>query len=196
MGWRISTMSPLATPPTPPTPELGTSPAGQMEDLPWTGITVMIAVMSLLLFMAVPMTGPTEEERASAQLERRCFVALQELHTAINDYQGDHGSWPGQTAASIRSLAPAVFDAYAFEQQLQLNTDLSGSVLPSGGDSHPFGPYLPNSIPSNPLNGLNTVRVLQPGESIHESNGRGYGWVYNPENGEIQRANRGPGSRK
>ena len=188
-------MTPTTTPPTPPTPELGTSRAGEMDDLPWTGITVMIAVMSLLLFMAVPMTGPTEEERAKAQMERRCYVALEEFRTAILDYHGDHGSWPGQTAASIRSLAPPVYDANALTQQLLLNTNLSGEVLPSGGETHPFGPYLSGGIPINPRNGRSDVCVLLPGETLNDRDCRGYGWVYNPESGEIQRVNTGENRR-
>ncbi len=184
-------MLPPVTPPhTTPIvpPELGNSSPGNLEELPWTGITVMIAVMSLLMFMAVPMAGPTEADRAHAQFERESFVALEQLRTAINDYQGDHGAWPGQTAASIHSLAPAVYDAYALTQQLQLNTDLAGVVLPSGGDSHPFGPYLPNGIPSNPSNGHNEILLVQPNEPSHPIDERGYGWIYNPLSGEIRPA--------
>lgn len=189
---RISAMTTPATPPltsTPdPSPAPGNPPATNGEDLPWTGITVMIAVMSLLLFMAVPMTGPTEADRAEARLDRRCYLALEELRTAIDDYQGDHGSWPGQTAASLRSLAPPTYDAYSLTQQLQLNTDLAGTVLPSGGESHPFGPYLPNGIPINPLNGKSRILVVQPGESFETTRDRGFGWVYNPLNGDLRPA--------
>jgi hypothetical protein len=159
---------------------------GNLDDLPWTGITVLVAVLGLLLFMAVPMTGPSPEDRAIARKDRLCFVAIEQLRTAIEDYHGDHGTWPGQSTRSLQSLAPASFDEFSLIQQLQFYTDLSGSPLPTNEVTHPFGPYLPNGIPTNPLNGWDQIYLLVEGETFESVDADRSGWLYNPRNGDLQ----------
>lgn len=173
---------------TPPPPNMispSNHPQG-VDDPPWTGITVMVAVLGLLLFMAVPMTGPSPEDRALARKERLCFVAFEKLRTAVEDYHGDHGTWPGQSARSLQSLAPPTFDEFSLRQQLELHTDLSGSTLPTDEATHPFGPYLPGGIPTNPLNGRDTIYLLADGESVHSIAANEYGWIYDPRTGVLQ----------
>ncbi len=169
-----------------PAPQSPLEPRAELEDLPWTGVTVVVAVLGLLMFMAIPMGGSNPAARLEAQRERIAFLAQERFRNAIEDYRGDHGNWPGQVPALARTLSAPVYGLQPFEQQLMMHSDLDGATLPTREGEFTFGPYLPNGIPTNPQNGLNTVRLLQPGESFDRIYDGVYGWVYDPRTGEIQ----------
>lgn len=159
---------------------------GELENLPWTGITVVIAVLGLLLFMAVPLRQPTVREKLAAQRQREAVVALQTLGSAIEDYRSDHGVWPGGRALEASTLAPPVFASSELVRQLQQRSDRHGATLPTAEPGYDYGPYLPNGIPSNPGTGLRSIRVLEEGEAFgHVVDGL-YGWIYDPRTGEVR----------
>lgn len=172
-----------------PTPAAATTPAdphSDMEDLPWTGITVVIAVLGLLFFMAVPMGGASPTQRLAAQRARLAFVAQGQFQHAVEDYRGDHGFWPGREAASSKTVGEPSYGVLPLHRQLQLMSDGDGATLPTQEGEFTFGPYLPNGVPTNPQNGLKSVRLLEPGESFDRILDGVYGWVYDPRSGEVQ----------
>jgi hypothetical protein len=158
---------------------------GDLDDLPLTGITVVVAVLGLLLFMAIPMNIQNPAKRIAAQRARISFLALERFKTAVEDYRGDHGAWPGQDASFAHTLAEPSYNSLSLVRQLQMHSDQDGTTLPSAEAGYSFGPYLPDGIPINPENHLSTVRVLQPGESIDRVLDGIYGWVYDPRTGEV-----------
>lgn len=178
------TATPASAPQQPRPP--GESEFGDLENLPWTGITVVIAVLGLLLFMAVPLRQPTVREKLTAQRQREAVVALETIGRAIEDYRTDHGVWPGARALEASSLAPPVFTTGDLVRQLEQHTDRYGATLPTPEVGYDHGPYLPNGLPRNPGTGLRSVRILEEGESFgHVIDGL-YGWIYDPRTGEVR----------
>jgi|GEM_PF-2338771 len=157
-----------------------------LENLPWTGITVLLAVLGLLLFMAVPMGQPTAQEKLQAQRSHRAEMALESLQRALEDYHADHAEWPGLDPATAMALGPAIHEEDWLRRQLELASGPDGSTRPVASPSHPFGPYLPNGIPTNPANGLDSIRVLGEGETFEGVVDDLYGWVYDPRSGELR----------
>jgi len=157
----------------------------ELDGLPWTAFTVVLAVVGLLLFMAVPVREPTVRERLAAQRERRAFVAQETLARAIEDYRADHGFWPGVPASEASSLAPERYDAVVLERQLTQHSDARGATLPTAEGPHRFGPYLPNGVPANPTTGLRSFRILDEGERPEHVVDGLYGWIYDPRTGEV-----------
>ena len=172
-----------------PTPDPLPSPpprAEEYEALPWTGITLILAVVGLLLFMALPMRKPRLEEMMAMQADHSVRMAQQEFARAVEEYQNDHGRWPGAQPVEAGVLETARYDPVWLVRQLEMCTDSQGFVVPQFLTSHPWGPYLPSGIPINPGTGLNTVRLVAEGESLRSANDGLYGWIYDPRSGRVE----------
>ncbi len=158
----------------------------QYEALPWTGITLFLAVVGLLLFMALPMRKPRLQEMLAMQKHHFVQMAHEELARAIEEYHNDHGMWPGTEPVEVGMLGPRVHDQVWLARQLKMCTDSYGFVVPQFLTSHPWGPYLPSGIPINPETGLNTVRIVGEGESLRSANDGLFGWIYDPRSGAVE----------
>ncbi|MFT7668989.1 MAG: hypothetical protein ACI8X5_001689 [Planctomycetota bacterium] len=169
-----------------PTSNNGESDFTSLDNLPWTGITVLFAVVGLLFFMAVPMRKSTAREQILAYRARAAVVATGDLRSAIEEYHADHSEWPGQPPSMANSLGPVTFEELSLRRQLEMNSNSGGSTIPTASTEYHFGPYLPNGIPLNPRNNLASIRVLQEGETFRGIVDGIYGWVYDPRTGEIQ----------
>jgi len=158
----------------------------QYEALPWTGITLFLAIVGLLLFMAVPMRRPHLREMLAMQQRHSLRMAQEELARAVEEYHNDHGRWPGAEPVEAGALETGRYDAVWLVRQLEMHTDARGFVVPQFLTSHPWGPYLPTGIPMNPATGLNTVRLVEEGETMESANDGLYGWIYDPRTGLIE----------
>jgi hypothetical protein len=85
-----------------------------------------------------------------------------------------------------RTLAPPVHEAAWLKRQLEMCSNRSGETVPVPQPDYAFGPYLPNGIPTNPLNGRSSIRILREGESFESVVDGLYGWIYDPRSGEVQ----------
>lgn len=102
------------------------------------------------------------------------------LRTAIFRFSMDHD------LGGREVLLPGQEDA-DLVAQLTGSSRRDGSVnradTASGFDNRWYGPYL-DRVPVNPVNGLDTIRVMPPGYPEAVLTGSA-GWVYLPETGEI-----------
>jgi type II secretory pathway pseudopilin PulG len=174
----------MSTPPS-SAPEPSPRPTGyqpiETEGFPWTGLTLVLVVLGLIAFMAVP-TGPISPAARSAErLEYASRQALGEFRSAIRDYYLDHRHFPGRNPrASARSGAGARW----LERQLRLSTDADGNPAGAPTPDHPFGPYLPGGLPINPVNGEASVLFLDQLEGFTPDNSSG--WVYSQDEGVVR----------
>ncbi len=156
------------------------------EAVPWTGLSILIVVAGLILFMAVPWRPPTAKQVHHLQTSLRAELALEELELAVHEYRHDHGEWPGARPAEAGTLAAPIFEATWFTRQLGMASNSKGEVIPSSAPEYPLGPYLTGELPLNPRTGLRTLRILAEGEAFEAVRDGIYGWLYNPRTGEIR----------
>ena len=153
----------------------------ETEGFPWTGLTLVLVVLGLIAFMAVP-TGPVSPEgRAAERLETGARIALNELRAAIRDYHLDHRDFPG---TNPRALTTSEVGNRWFERQLTLSTDDAGNPAPGESIDHPHGPYLPAGVPANPVNALTGVMIVDSPEAFAPDDSTG--WIFFRERGEIR----------
>lgn len=192
MARRPTTMSPPAEQKPAPSPAPHPDPPftprefTEKENLPWTGITLLLAVLGLLLFMAVPMGNPSPQELLAAQRQHRAEMALGGIQSAVEDFHNDHGQWPGVAPQVARTLGPPVYDAAWLERQLSMSSDGDGWTAPAASPGFSYGPYLPKGVPVNPTNGQRSIRILREGETFDSVVDALYGWVYDPRSGEVR----------
>lgn len=179
---RIAAMT-LETPPAPPSTDSTSANraphhALESDTLPWTGVSVLLAVLGLLLFLAVPGRQLSAEELEDQRVSAQVRLAYGRLRGAIEDYRSDHGRVPGTSPDG------SIHTERDFQRQLMLHTDELGHALPQALESHPFGPYLHGAIPKNPINGRADVRIVNGRELSTEIDGES-GWIYNPITDEL-----------
>ncbi len=135
----------------------------------------MVAVGVLI---AVPSHPPTAGRAHADRIAHAERSARAELATAIDVYRTDHGALPGRIVGASFSQQPT---GERLARQLTLATDETGNVAPSSEPSYPFGPYLPNGVPVNPVNGLAGIRLADLLETADGSTG----WTVDPATGHV-----------
>ena len=164
-----------------------TRPARPAEPLVQVMLCIVVAAL-LLLVIALPMSGDSASEVEHRTSTTELRGALDAMRSAIGEYRYDHGRWPAQ----LDGDPPLEELASRFEAQLTQSSDGAGTTSPTRASTHPFGPYLVGAtLPSNPINGLSSVRILGPLESWPlEPDGKS-GWIYRPATGELRANCRG-----
>ncbi|HIG11837.1 MAG TPA: hypothetical protein EYQ59_09315 [Planctomycetes bacterium] len=154
--------------------------------LPWPTITLVAAVIGLLLMVAIPMRPLSPKRAMELQATLRTELATRELTLAVQAYHHDHGQWPGAKPAALQTLGRAEYNSIWFTRQLSLSSNAMGEVCPQLLPEYPHGPYLSERLPVNPRTGFRTLRILERGERFESIRDGIYGWLYNPESGEVR----------
>lgn len=163
------------------------NPAPRVGATPWVEITLCLIVAGLLLMVvAVPQARSAPEYAAMQRSARELREALGALREAISAYHFDHGAWPGRPPSREALPEGAARGYLGLEQQITLETDISGEPGWGADDLHPFGPYLECGLPANPINGLSTVRALDEDAAWPIAPDGTSGWIYRPSTGEIR----------
>lgn len=180
----------VADPLPPPSRSIYTDP--EAEALPWTGLSLLVALAGLFLLIAFP---GSERAAASARLlhpeqELEVVTALAQFRRALVSYRADQGAWPGaegDTDASTRSLGAG--DAWQawFERHVSSDVTRAGSGPLVVDDLDPLVDFLPaGRVPVNVVNGLHSVRVLLPGERMPQRPDGSSGWILDPRTGDLR----------
>ena len=139
----------------------------------------LIALASMLL--AHSLAGAPQREQ-----ERELRVRLESLRSAVQQYQQDHGFYPGSTADYGYPLSDD-----QLRRKLTQYTDMRGVASDSKSHRFRFGPYL-SELPAEPFGRSTHLDwALQERRSVEElsravSEGSGVGgWYYAPETGSV-----------
>lgn len=143
-------------------------------------VLVLLGVLAAIVIPAVANCGTSARETtlaANLNLLRRFVLVYTSQHLEVGPGypNGDTGATPTDAA---------------FRDQALLSSDSHGQTAARGTSGFIYGPYL-SKIPSNPFNGLDTIRLLAVGEVFPASADGGYGWICQPQSGEIRPDNTG-----
>lgn len=128
-------------------------------------LVVVVVVIGLIAAIAVPRLS----RGSTAAVESSVKATIAEVQSAIDRYYAEHGRFPGHVPGS------GVLLEATFVAQLTKFSDKHGNT--SGGNAPPYnyGPYIRRPFPTNPINGLSTVRCnASPTDAVPA----GYGWLY------------------
>ena len=154
--------------------------------LPWTGLSLLLAVCGLLLVVALPRSAEAERALGVERMELELHHSLRELRGAIRSYRAEHGVWPGLAPGPNPDSKTRARSAGWFTRQLLMRTDASGRPSLASLPSHRFGPYLRERVPVNAANGLASVFVLDPEQALPPGPDGLTGWIYSPATGGIR----------
>lgn len=125
---------------------------------------IVAAIMAIVTALAAPLVDSASENAKKTSLRQN----LHTLRNQIERYKIEHR---GQVPLLFKGGFPQLIGA----------TNVEGIPGPPGKD-FPFGPYLPEGVPLNPLTGRNTVCLA---ETLPLSATTVAGWIYDQATGRI-----------
>ncbi len=111
---------------------------------------VVVVIIGIVVSVAVPRFSSMGRRNRRATVEADLTV----LRGAIDRCYAEHGRYPGYNPANG---AP---DGTLFVDQLVKFTDATGRTSDTRTSPYTFGPFLRPPFPTNPINELDTVRVI------------------------------------
>ena len=151
------------------------------RDRPRHGFTVVellivVVILGILVVIAVPQLKGSAEDARATSLHSNLAV----LRKSVEYYKSQHnGRFPGYPPAGG---APT---ASEFVNQSTLATSVDGATSMHATAEFNRGPYIKEMIPYNPINGLNTVLIVEDGVTFPPANDA-TGWIFKPEVGKIR----------
>ena len=126
---------------------------------------ILTLVVSILGMAAIPLVERARQQAKSSALQHN----LRTLRSQIERYKLEHGGRP-----------PVVYEG-SFPQLIRA-TDEKGIPGPAG-KKHPYGPYLRNGVPINPISGRSIVALTDTFPPTKPSGTKG--WIYHQQTGQI-----------
>jgi general secretion pathway protein G len=135
-------------------------------------ILIVVIILGILAVMIIPQfSSATESARASMLMDD-----LRVMRTQLEVFKAQHNGvppgFPGQDTTQTPTEAVMV-------DQITLSSDQTGKTAAVNTPGYPYGPYM-REVPTNPLNGKTSVRVLSASDTFPSGPTDQYGWVYQP----------------
>jgi prepilin-type N-terminal cleavage/methylation domain-containing protein len=160
-------------------------------------VLVVVMIIGFLAAVAIPQFGDASQDARIAALDQD----LATVRNAIELYRYQHGELPGAAVCDHRAKptdAPIAFDGTdananrdSFIRQMTWYSNADGQTCESKHASFPFGPYLRQGLPANPLpcigatstaSGVNVVASADP---LSADDKPRTGWKYSCVTGEF-----------
>ena len=133
-------------------------------------LLIVVIILGILAAVVIPQFNSAASESKEAALASN----LATIRQAIEMYKVQHNDvFPNNTIATV---------------QLVDTTDISGAAVANG----PYGPYLRNDFPNNPMTGTNTVKFITGNAPAGPPTGT-EAWLYSTTTGEFRANNTGTG---
>jgi len=129
-------------------------------------VLIVVVMISIIAGVAISLMGSSTEDANLSGL----YTNEQLLQGAIDRYKIDHGG-QGPDVVEVENLP-----------QLTERTNSQGQR--GTGSAYPFGPYLVNEVPINPVTTSRRINTTteSPPSDLSDPNA---GWIYNPTTGQI-----------
>jgi general secretion pathway protein G len=139
-------------------------------------ILIVVVILGILATIVIPQfTSASQQAR-----ENTLKDDLRYLRVQLGVFKAQHRDVPPGYPGGNRLAAPSEAD---FLAQMMQFTDESCNTNPVVTPVFKFGPYL-GRMPPNPLNGLDTIRVIGNGAAIPAADDT-TGWTYKPQTQEF-----------
>ena len=137
-------------------------------------LLLVVVILGILAAIAIPQFTDSSQEARASSLQSNLAV----LRNAVEYYRTNHqGKYPGYPSAGGAPTEPEVVN------QLTLISRADGSTAAAGTAGYPYGPYVRERIPENPVNNLNTVLVVADNAAFPAASGT-TGWIFQPQTGK------------
>jgi len=136
-------------------------------------ILIVVLILGILAAIVLPrFSNASATARASMLADDLRVIRMQ-----LQVYKSQHVDVPAGYPDGDRTAAPT---EAAFVAQMTMASKADGSTAAPGTAGYRYGPYL-REVPTNPLNGKNTVQVIDNGGAFPAAGDDSHGWIYQPQ---------------
>jgi len=140
-------------------------------------LLIVVVILGILAAIAIPQFANSSRDAQLTSLQSNLTV----LRQSVEYYKFQHLSrYPGYPAGG------GTPDPASFVAQLTLASKSDGSTSAMGTAGFDLGPYLKESLPVNPINGLATVKVLDDATAFPTAADGSTGWIFKPLTGKLR----------
>jgi len=137
-------------------------------------LLLVVVILGILAAVAIPQFTDSSQEARASSLQSNLAV----LRNAVEYYRTNHsGKYPGYPSAGGAPTAGEVAN------QLTLASRTDGSTAAPGTAGYPYGPYVRERVPENPVNTLTTVLVVADNAAFPAAD-NSTGWIFQPQTGK------------
>ncbi len=137
-------------------------------------LLLVVVILGILAAVAIPQFADSSEEARASSLQSNLAV----LRNSVEYYRTNHlGKYPGYPSGGGVPTAAEV------QNQLTLASTTAGATAAPGTAGYPFGPYVRDRVPENPVNGLTTVLVVLDNAAFPVADDS-TGWIFQPQTGK------------
>jgi len=136
--------------------------------------------------MAVPDMTPDVGSMAGLSQLTQLQYQLNNFRSAVGDYEADHHAFPGYGPGRAGAWMHGELSGVNFKRQMILWSDEWGNIGQMTPGRMELGPYLERGLLENPINGLDSVRLLRDNEPFPAVPGGETGWYFKPATGELR----------
>ena len=140
-------------------------------------LLIVVVILGILATIVIPQFSNASINAKENTLQDE----LRYLRTQIVVYKAQHHDIPPGYPGGDQAALPTAAD---FVAQMTKPTDEWGVTNATNSPIFKFGPYL-SAMPTNPLNRLGAVWVIDDGDPMPAPTNADYGWIYKPLTGEI-----------
>ena len=140
-------------------------------------LLIVVAIIAILAAVAIPQFTSSAEDAKESAMQSNLGI----LRNSLELYRFQHNSqYPGYPSAGGNPTEAE------FSNQMILSSKADHTTAAVGTAGFNLGPYIKESIPTNPYNGLSTVSVLLDATAFPAAGDDSTGWVYKPSIGKIR----------
>jgi general secretion pathway protein G len=141
-------------------------------------ILIVVVLLGVLAAIVIPAFGNGATSARQSTLSQELRI----LQRVVLIYKAQHleaapGYPNGQTSVNPTEQT--------FLDQVLLSSDTSGQTAALGTAGYNRGPYLAK-IPMNPINGKNTIQMLNNAQAFPADADNSHGWIYKAATGEMR----------
>ena len=135
-------------------------------------ILIVVLILGILAGIVLPrFSNASAIARASMLADDVRILRMQ-----LTVFKAQHCDIPAGYPGGDRTATPT--EAALVPQLTKASTATCATAEP-GTSGYPYGPYL-REMPTNPLNGKNTVQMIGNGAGFPTAGDDSHGWVYQP----------------
>jgi hypothetical protein len=147
---------------------------------------LVAVIASAVGVMAVPDLTPDVGSMAGLSQLTQLQYQLNNYRGAIGNYEADHHVYPGYGPGAAGAWQHGELSGVNFQRQMLLWSDEWGHVGQMSPGQKELGPYLERGLLKNPVNGLESIRLIPDGQPFPTTPTSETGWLFKPETGELR----------